>query len=194
MKRNTETGYGSVAKWLHWLTAILVLVAYLLMLYLEYGLNGEGPLRSPVIRTHKAIGASILVFVLLRIWWRATNPNPKLPESMPQWQVYASHVSHFSLYALLIAMPISGYLGNGSGVSFGIFAIPGFGKTAIGNCVLDLVGMTFEEWEVPFDYFHYEISGPFLLWMIIAAHAGAAIYHHYVEKDDVLKRMLPDKS
>ena len=193
MIRNTELSYGSVAKWLHWLTALLILVAYILVLYLEYVLHGEGPMRSPIIRLHKAIGASILVFIVLRIWWRAINPNPKLPESMPKWQVTASHVSHFSLYALLVAMPISGYLGNGSGVSFGIFAIPGFAKTAIGAWTLDLLGLTFEQWEVPFDYFHYKIVGPFVLWVIIAAHAGAAIYHHYVEKDDVLKRMLPEK-
>jgi len=51
--------------------------------------------------------------------------------------------------------------------------------------------LTFEEWEVPFDYFHYQIVGPFILCVIIAAHAGATIYHHYAEKDDVLKRMLP---
>ena len=194
MIRNTDMSYGSVAKWLHWLTALLVLVAYLLVLYLDLVLDGEGPLRSPIIRTHKAIGASILIFIVLRLWWRSTNPSPKLPDSMPKWQVHASHVSHFSLYALLIAMPISGYLGNGSGVSFGIFAIPGFAKTAIGAWTLDLVGMTFEEWEVVFDTFHYQIVGPYVLWVIIAAHAGAAIYHHYVEKDDVLKRMLPDES
>ncbi len=133
MIRNTDMSYGSVAKWLHWLTALLILVACLLVLYLNLVLHGEGPMRSPVIRLHKAVGASILIFILLRLWWRATNPSPKLPESMPKWQV-------------------------------------------------------------PFDYFHYEISGPFLLWMIIAAHAGAAIYHHYVEKDDVLKRMLPEKT
>jgi cytochrome b561 len=191
MIRNTDMSYGSVAKWLHWLTALLILVAYLLVLYLEYVLHGEGPMRSPVIRLHKAVGASILIFIVLRLWWRATNPSPKLPESMPKWQVTASHISHISLYALLVAMPISGYLGNGSGVSFGIFAIPGFAKTAFGAWTLDLMGMTFEEWEVPFDYFHYKIVGPFVLWVIIAAHAGAAIYHHYVEKDDVLKRMLP---
>jgi len=191
MKRNTEISYGSVAKWLHWITALLVLAAYLLVMYLDIFWDGEGPLRSPIIRTHKAIGASILIFVVLRLWWRAKNPSPKLPESMPKWQVLASHVSHFSLYALLIAMPITGYMGNGSGVSFGIFAIPGFGKTAIGNWVLDLLGLTFEQWEVPFDLFHYYIVGPYVLWVIIAAHAGAALYHHYVEKDDVLKRMLP---
>jgi cytochrome b561 len=191
MIRNTDMSYGSVAKWLHWLTALLILVAYLLVLYLDLVLHGEGPKRGPVIRLHKAVGASILIFIVLRLWWRATNPSLKLPESMPKWQITASHFSHFSLYALLIAMPISGYLGNGSGVSFGIFAIPGFAKTAFGTWTLDLMGMTFEEWEVPFDYFHYQIVGPFILWVIIAAHAAAATYHHYVEKDDVLKRMLP---
>ncbi len=50
--------------------------------------------------------------------------------------------------------------------------------------------MTFEEWEVYFDVLRYQIVGPRVLWVIIAAHAGAALYHHYVEKDDVLKRML----
>jgi cytochrome b561 len=193
MIRNTELSYGSVAKCLHWLTALLILVAYILVLYLEYVLHGEGPMRSPVIRLHKAIGASILVFIVLRIWWRATNPNPKLPDSMPKWQVTVSHMTHFSLYALLVAMPISGYLGNGNGVSIGLFAIPGFAKTAIGAWTLNLLGLTFEQWEVPFDFFHKNIVGPFVLWVIITAHAGAAIYHHYVEKDDVLKRMLPEK-
>lgn len=57
-----------------------------------------------------------------------------------------------------------------------------------------MLGVTFEQWEVPFDYFHYNIAGSFLFWMIIAVHAAAAIYHHYVEKDDVLKRMLPNRS
>jgi len=110
LKRNTETSYGSVAKWLHWLTALLVLVAYLLVLYVEYVLGGEGPLRSPLIRTHKAIGASILIFVLLRLWWRAKNPTPQLPESMPKWQVISSHISHYSLYALLIGQLRGGIL------------------------------------------------------------------------------------
>ena len=194
MIRNTELSYGSVAKCLHWLTALLVVAAYILVLYLEYVLGGEGPMRSPIIRLHKAIGASVLVFIVLRIWWRATNPSPKLPESMPKWQVTVSHMTHWILYALLIAMPTSGYLGNGNGVSFGIFAISGFADTAIGAWTLDLLGLTFEQWEVPFDYFHKNIVGPFVLWVIIAAHAGAALYHHYVEKDDVLKRMLAGKS
>ena len=195
MIRNTEFSYGSVAKWIHWLTAILILLAYLLVLYLEHVLHHEpGAQRSLVVRLHKAVGASVLIFFIIRIWWRSINPQPKLPASMPKWQIQASHASHFCLYALLVAMPITGYLGNGSGVQFGLFSIPSFASSAIGGWILDSLGMTFEEWEVPFDFFHYRIAGPFLFWMIIAVHAGAAIYHHYVEKDDVLKRMLPSKA
>lgn len=194
MIRNTETNYGSVAKWLHWLTALWVLAAYLLALYLNYVIHNEGPQRSPVIRFHKAFGFSVLIFFALRIWWRAKNPIPKLPESMPKWQIKASHASHFCLYALLIAMPLSGYLGNGSGVDYGIFAIPGFQYTGFGIWIMDLLGVTYEQWEVPFDFFHYRIAGPFLFWMIVAVHAGAGLYHHFIEKDDVLKRMLPEKS
>ena len=193
MIRNTEITYGSVAKWLHWLTALSILVAYLLVLYLEYVLHHEGPYRSPIVWIHKAVGASVLIFFVLRLWWRSINPIPKMPQSMPKWQVQASHASHFCLYFLMFAMPLSGYFGNGGGVSFGLFAIPGFGSTEIGNWIFDLLGITFEQWEVPFDYFHYHIAGPFLFWMIIAVHAGAALYHHYVEKDDVLTRMLPNK-
>lgn len=193
MIRNTVTSYGSVAKWLHWLTALMILVAYLLVLYLEYVLLGEGPYRTIFVKLHKAVGASVLLFFVLRLWWRCINPHPHMPASMPNWQIYSSQATHFALYALLAIMPISGYLGNGSGVDFWIFSIPGFAKTTIGIWTMDLMGITFEQWEVPFDYFHYNIAGPFLFWMIIAVHAAAAIYHHYVEKDDVLKRMLPEK-
>ena len=192
MIKNTESTYGSVAKWLHWLTALLILLAYLAVLYLEYVLHGEGPMRSPLIRLHKAIGASVILFFVLRLWWRAINPHPKMPVSMPNWQVYASNATHFALYALLLAMPLSGYLGNRNGVDFYFFSIPGFSSTGLGSWLMNLLGVTFEQWEVPFDYFHYEIAGPFLFWMIIAVHASAAIYHHYIEKDDVLKRMLPE--
>lgn len=193
MIRNTENSYGSVAKWLHWLTALFILVAYLLVLYLDFVLNNEGPNRSIIIRLHKAIGFSVLIFFALRIWWRFSNPTPGHPESMPKWQVAASNFTHFGLYAMLIAMPLSGYMGNKNGVSYGIFSIPGFKDTGFGNWIMDLFGVTFDQWEVPFDYFHYEIAGPFLFWMIIAVHVGAALYHHYIEKDDVLKRMLPGK-
>lgn len=195
MIRNSTNSYGSVAKWLHWLTAIFVLVAYVSMYYLHWVLGGEGPQRIPIIGFHKSVGFSVLLFFVLRAYWRTSNPSPELPGAMPKWQVRASHLSHFLLYCLLFAMPVSGYLGNGSGVNyFGLFQITSFNESSIGLWILDQLNITFEQWEVPFDFFHYEISGPLLMWMIIAVHAGAGLYHHYVKKDEVLQRMLPGKS
>jgi cytochrome b561 len=191
MLKNTELTYGSVAKWLHWLTALAFLLAYVLVYYLHWILNSEGPLRSPIIRLHKAVGFSVLIFFLLRIYWRATNPQPKLPDDMPWWQVKGSHVSHFLLYFFMIVTPLSGYFGNGSGIDLGVFQIASMKDSAFGIWFLGLLNLSFEQWEVPFDYFHYHIAGPLLLWMLIALHAGAALYHHFVHKDDVLKRMLP---
>lgn len=193
MLKNTTSSYGSVAKWLHWLTALLFLVAYVSVYYLHWVLDGEGPNRGTIVRFHKAVGFSVLVFFFLRLYWRFTNPTPKLPETMSGLQIKASHFVHFLLYFFLLAMPLSGYLGNKSGVSYGFFSITAFQDSSIGIWILDLLNLTYEQWEEPFDYFHYEIAGPLLLWMLIAVHAGAAIYHHVVHKDDVLTRMLPGK-
>lgn len=190
MIKNTTYSYGSLAKWLHWITALLFLSAYVSIYYLHWVLNDEGPLRSPFIRFHKAIGFSVLVFFFLRLFWRATNPKPRLPDSMSGWQVKASQLTHFLLFFFLLAMPLSGYVGNGSGVSYGFFSITAFKNSGIGIWIMDLLNVTYEQWEVPFDYFHYRIAGPLVLWILIAVHAAAAIYHHFVYKDDVLKRML----
>ena len=195
MIKNNEKRYGSVAKWFHWLTAFLVLISYVSIYYLHWMLDGEGPQRGPIIGFHKAVGVTVLLFTALRLFWRSTNPGPKLPDTMPNWQIRASHLSHFLLYCLLFAMPISGYLGNGSGVDYyGLFKVAAFKDTLFGIWTLDLLNITFEQWEVPFDFFHYKISGPLLMWMIITVHGGAGLYHHYVEKDEVLKRMLPGNS
>ena len=194
MIRNTKTSYGSVAKWMHWLTVFLILISYVSVYYLHWVLNDEGPLRSPIIQLHKAIGFSILVFVVLRFYWRASNPDPKLSSSMPGWQIKAASVSHFMLYFMLIVTPISGYLGNTSGVDYGLFHVSSLSQVPIFTDMLGQFGLTYEEFEIPFDFFHYEIAGPLIFWMVIALHAGAGLYHHFVEKDDVLKRMLPGKS
>jgi cytochrome b561 len=59
---------------------------------------------------------------------------------------------------------------------------------------MSALNLTVEQWEFPIDYFHYRLVGPYILWVVVAVHAFAGIYHHYVEKDDVMKRMLPEKS
>jgi cytochrome b561 len=184
-----------MAKWLHWLVALWFLAAYIIIYYLEWVLGGaEQPLRGQMINYHKAVGFSVLILFVIRVYWRAINPAPKHPENMPHWQVMASHVTHYSLYFFMIAMPISGYIGNGSGIKYGLFKITPFKDTAAAHWILDVLGVTYEQFEIPFDTFHYSIAGPYILSALIFLHAGAAIYHHVVQKDDVLRRMLPEKN
>ncbi len=90
-------------------------------------------------------------------------------------------------------MPISGYIGNGVGVSYGIFQVTPFQDTLVGQWILAALGVTYEQLEVPFDTFHYRISGPFIVWVLVLVHVIAALYHHAVLKDEVLTRMLPGK-
>lgn len=189
MLRNTETHYGSVAKWLHWIMALWVAAAYAVI---EYGLaqhTGEGP--TPLLNTHRAIGLSSLVPLSIRIYWRLTNPVPKHPEGMAKWQLRASRLSHFLLYFFLISMPITGYIGSGGGVRFGLFQVPAFRRTGLGSWIMETFELSRQQLEAPFDFYHYHLVGPYILLPLILLHAGAAVYHHYVQKDDVLRRMLP---
>jgi cytochrome b561 len=100
-------------------------------------------------------------------------------------------VSHWLLYVVMVAMPVTGYLGNGGGVDYGFFQIPPFMRSESAAQLFAMLGITMEQWDVAFDTFHYGIVGPYLFPALIAAHVGAALYHHYVQKDDVLLRMLP---
>lgn len=193
MIKNTTSNYGSVAKWLHWLTALAFLLAYILYWYPHIFFEARSEPWRMAQTLHKAVGFSVVLFFCLRLYWRYTNPQPKLPDSMPWWQILASKATHFLLYFFMLAMPLSGYFGNGGGVNYGIFRIEGFRRTEPGMWIMDKLNVTWDQWEVPFDYFHYHLAGPYFLWMLIAVHAGAALYHHFVHKDDVLTNMLPSK-
>lgn len=188
MLRNTETSYGSVAKFLHWTMALWFLTAYVVIIYLTWD-HTEGLI--PGLNYHKVIGFTILVPLALRFAWRLRNPQPRLPATMPRWQKRVSHLSHFLLYFFMLAMPVTGYLGNGGGVDYGIFQVPPFMRTDLALWIFETFGITAQQWDVFFDTFHYRIVGPFVFSSLVILHAGAALYHHVVMKDEVLVRMLP---
>jgi cytochrome b561 len=187
MLRNTSTAYGSIAKFLHWLMAAWIVTAYWLIIYLTWG-HTEGLI--PGLNKHKAIGFAILIPFVFRIVWRLCNPAPALPANMPMWQVRLSHITHALLYFLMMAMPLSGYLGNFGGVDYGIFQIPPFARTELARWIFTTFSISGEQWDVFFDTFHYRVVGPFLFPALFALHAGAALYHHVIKKDNVLRRML----
>lgn len=191
MLKNTTTSYGSVARFLHWLMALWILAAYVIIIYLTWD-HTEGIV--PGLNYHKVVGFTILLPLVVRFAWRLVNPVPELPASLPRWQVLASRVSHVSLYVLMLAMPITGYLGNGGGVDYGLFQIPPFMRTELAARLFDALGITVQQWDVFFDTIHYGIVGPYVFSTLIIVHAGAALWHHFVQKDAVLRRMWPDKN
>lgn len=172
--------YTPTAIALHWLLAILIIANLSGGLYMS-GLEFS-PQKLKYYSWHKWAGMTILVLSALRLLWRLNHPAPPLPGSMPPWQVQAAHVSHWLLYFLFFATPIFGWLfSSASGfqvVWFGVLPIP------------DLIGKDKELAEV-LKLVHRGLA--YGLGVVVVAHIAAALKHHFVDRDDVLKRMLPER-
>ena len=140
------------------------------------------PLKIQLYMTHKSVGLTVLALMLLRLAYRLKNPPPALPDGIPGWQKIASHISHALLYLLLFAMPISGWLMNGaSGFPmkyFGLVRVP------------DLVARSQSSLAL-FKALHFYIA--WTLMAVIAVHVLAALKHHFIDRDSILRRMLPAK-
>lgn len=188
--KNTESGYGLVAIILHWIVAIGFLGAYTAVYYREWFTENKTPENWTALQLHLSFGLTIGVFVLLRVIWKLMNPTPKALPAAPLEQKAARSV-HWLLYAFMIIMPITGYLGCGAPTEYFFqFEIPKFADTAAFKTIFaDGLGLTFKEFERPIDFIHKR-SGEYLVWVLILLHIAAALYHHFVRKDGVLKRML----
>jgi cytochrome b561 len=188
---NTADSYGSIAKWLHWGTALLFLGSYVTVYYRQWFTEAKTPENWTALQLHLSIGVTIAVIVVLRILWRVSNrtPNPEPGSSLAHC---AAKLGHLALYAVMIIMPITGYLGTGAHTEyFFTFDIPSFKSTELfeNNFGMD---MTFEEFEKPFDFIHKKVMGEWLVWLLILGHALAAMYHHFVTRDRTLRRMTID--
>ena len=175
---NPPTGYTRTAIVLHWLVALAVLCAFPLGMYMH-----ELPLSPTKLRLysyHKWIGISALLLVALRLAWRAGHRPPPFLPGLPRWQAIAAHATHHSLYLLLLAVPISGWLMSSAlGVSvvwFGVIPLP------------DLVEKDKQLGELLKEV-HETLN--FTMLALILIHAAAAVKHHLFERDGTLVRMLP---
>jgi cytochrome b561 len=195
--RNTRLRYGAVAMTLHWLIAAFVVANICLGLYFE-SLPDTVPGQPPpydqafvfgLIQLHKSIGLSVLMLSVLRLLWRLVNPVPALPLGMNPALRAAARTTHFLLYFLIIAIPLSGWLWVSASTSglptmyFGLFKWPYFSFLA------DLSRAEKRPWSHEFHVIHV-----YLAWAMIALipiHVGGALYHQFIRRDDVLKRMLP---
>lgn len=176
--RNTGARYGVIAQLFHWLVVALVFTQF------GFGIYGANlPLsfdKLVVLARHKSIGITIFALVALRLAWRGFSPPPALPEHMTSAQRALAHASHALLYALLFALPISGWLySSATGISvswFGIVPLP------------DLVA-TNETTAVRLLDLHIALA--ITLGVTITGHVAAALWHHFAKHDSVLLRMLP---
>jgi cytochrome b561/polyisoprenoid-binding protein YceI len=175
--RNTETSYGSGSKVFHWLTAFLV-ICLVIIGFIMGGLPLT--LKLQTYNLHKSLGVLVLILTLGRVCWNILSRRPAPDESLTDFEKAASTMLHAGFYVLLIAMPLSGWIMSsaaGRPVSFfGLFTLP------------DLVAKD-EMTAKVFRALHWDIA-----WILIACvvlHVSAAIKHHFVDKDNVLRRMLP---
>ena len=174
---NTQVAYGRVFKLLHWLIAFLI-IGMLFLGYFMFDIPDKS-LRGQVIGVHKLTGLSILILMILRVTWALTHPKPlALSGGGPFWQRIVERTVHYSLYAILIVMPVTGWLMS---VAFGhapklyslTFALPIEQSKAVG-----------EYWEG----LHKTLA--IVIIALISLHILAAFYHYFVKKDQVLQRML----
>ncbi len=188
--RNTAENYGLIAKTIHWTVVFLFLGSYITVYYRRWFTEKGTPENFEVIQLHFAIGVSIAALVLLRIIWRITNRKPDM-EPGTKLEHLAAKIGHYALYAAMIVMPLTGYMGTGANTDFfGLFEIPKFELTTVYDVVVSgWLGMDFEQFEKPIDYIHKNIMGKWLVWILIVGHAAAAWYHHLVKKDRTLKKM-----
>lgn len=178
---NTFERYGSIAILLHWGMAVLLVVLIGSGLYMVRLPDvGFDTWKITVILVHKALGMAALFAVVLRLLWRWTNVLPRLVEGLPPWQQVAARFVHLAFYALMFAVPLTGWMLNSAGgyplTFFGMFDIP------------DLVAHN----ELLFRQFidvHRWLAYALLLFLFL--HAGAALRHHLQLRDDTLRRMLP---
>ncbi len=107
----------------------------------------------------------------------------------------AAKVGHYLLYAMMIIMPVTGYLGTGANTDFFfLFEITKFPDTWIFSQLVDLgLVVDFKTFEKPIDFIHKDVLGAWLVWMLIAGHIAAALYHHYVKGDRTLTKMTLSK-
>lgn len=174
--------YDTVAIFLHWMTALLIIGMIVLGLTME---DFPMSLRFQAINLHKSIGICILALSVFRLIWRLMNPAPPLPADMQLWERWAAHLSHWALYAFIIIMPLSGWLMVSANpkypiVFFGLGEAPFIPMPDAPHAKL-IGGLAHET---------HELLGYGAI-VLILVHAAAALRHHFINGDAVLVRMLP---
>jgi cytochrome b561 len=171
--------YTKTAILLHWLIAVLIVAAFTLGLTMV-DIPGLTPTKLRYFSWHKWLGCTVFAFACIRLLWRLAHTAPPYPAIMPHWQQKAATALHTLLYLLIFAVPLSGYFYTLSAgvpvVYLGIVPLPVVMEP---NMALKPI----------LKQVHYTLNMTLLTAVIV--HVLAALKHQFIDRDDVLKRMLP---
>ena len=177
MLRNSQYAWGGVARALHWSMLALIVIQ------ISLGWAAEtwrlSPMKLELFIWHKSTGILLLLLAVIRIGWRLTNPPPHPPDGLPGWERVAGIAVHVTLYVLIVAIPLSGWVINSAANIplnvFWLFPLPDI--TAPSKSLADFAARV-----------HFGLLVTFSV--VLCLHIGAALRHHFIRRNDVLVRML----
>lgn len=187
--QGTPHRFGALAKLFHWTSAAAFIGAYIVVYYVIWFMDDEQPESLVVLNVHWMLGILVGALVLPRLLWKLLDVQPDdAPGSKLEHQL--ARLAHWGLYALLIVMPLTGYVGTSMATDFGLFSVPSFRDSGLFHWMTATFGLTWEGFEAPVDVVHH-VVGKWVAWVVVLLHVVAALFHHLVRKDQVLVRMLP---
>ncbi|MEO1039304.1 MAG: cytochrome b [Pseudomonadota bacterium] len=181
--------YSTVAITLHWIIAVMLVSMVFYGWWME-GLRDlavDGEISFAEVQSaynwHKTAGITILILSLARLAWRLTHPAPALPAGMKPWERLGARFTHIAFYAVMIGAPIGGWV-TASATNFP-------------SKLFNIEGLLLPRLPVPQTDPFYELAGSlhgaggWVILVLLALHVGAALKHHFINRDGVLARMIP---
>ncbi len=178
--------YTGTAIALHWIIAVLFIFMIGLGLYMS-ALPNSDPSKFPIFQLHKSIGITILALVIVRMLWRALHTPPALPTHMNAFERVAAHFTHYGLYAALIIMPFTGW----AIVSTSKFNLPTYIFNLFTLPPLAFLGASEQKAAIHEASESIHSTVAWIAIALIALHVLGALKHQIIDRDNVLKRMLP---
>ncbi len=176
--RNNEKRYGLISQLFHWAIVALILFQYAWAWRID---QVEGfRLRLELVTQHKTVGMLVLILAAARLLWRLFNRPPPLPETMRRWERRAAQLGHWALYGLMLAVPLSGWLYSSAA---------GYADFWWGPVNFPSLIEANQSLEDRLHRLHQALA--IALAAVAVIHLLAALRHHFINKDDVLRRMLP---
>lgn len=180
--RNEEDYWGRTARLLHWVIALFIFAAMIsgfIILNLVPEVDWHRTWWQTLMPLHKSFGIIALALSVARVLWAIAERTPRAPESLTPFERVSAKAAHYSLYVLILIVPLTGWASS----------------SAVGapTRVFDLIPIPFlvEKTKANADFFysaHEYLS--YLITAIVLAHTGAALWHHFVKRDDVLMKII----